>query len=80
MNRIELEQKFNREERATIKKFLEFVNYNSLNDSEFADVLDVEQLNQFSDVAESDEDLKAGVKDWLKLKKVRLRGAFTPDN
>ncbi len=80
MNRIELEQKFNREERATIKKFLEFVNYNSLKDSEFADVLDVEQLNQFSDVAESDEDLKAGVREWLKLKKVRLRGAFTPDN
>jgi hypothetical protein len=80
MNRIELEQKFNAEERATIKKFLEFVNYNSLKDSEFADVLDVEQLNQFSDVAESDEDLKANVKEWLRLKKVRLRGVFTPDN
>jgi hypothetical protein len=80
MNRIELEQKFNAAERATIKKFLELVNYNSLKDSEFADILDVEQLNQFSDVAESDEDLKANVKKWLRLKKVRLRGAFTPDN
>jgi hypothetical protein len=80
MNRIELEQKFNAAERVTIKKFLEFVNYNSLKDSEFADVLDVEQLNQFSDVAESDEDLKANVKEWLRLKKVRLRGVFTPDN
>jgi hypothetical protein len=80
MNRIELEQKFNSAERATIKKFLDFVNYNSLKDSEFADVLDVEELNQFSDVAESDEDLKTNVREWLRLKKVRLRGAFTPDN
>jgi hypothetical protein len=51
-----------------------------LKDSEFADVLDVEELNQFSTVAESDEDLKASVKEWLRLKKVRLRGVFTPDN
>jgi hypothetical protein len=80
MNKIELEQKFNTAERATIKKFLDFVNYNSLKDSEFADILDVEQLNQFSRLAESDEDLKAGVKEWLRIKKVRLRGAFTPDN
>jgi hypothetical protein len=80
MNKNELEQKFNVAERATIKKFLEFVNYNTLKDSNFADVLDIEQLNQFSDVAESDEDLKAGVREWLRLKKVRLRGAFTPDN
>jgi hypothetical protein len=80
MNKIELEQKFNEAERATIKKFLDFVNYNSLKDSEFADILDVEELNQFSDVAESDEDLKTNVREWLRLKKIRLRGAFTQDN
>jgi hypothetical protein len=76
MNRIELENKFNPAERLVIKRFLALVNETS-KDSDFADNESLEQLNQFSDIAESDEQITQSVKDWLRLKKVRLRGNFT---
>ncbi len=77
MNKIEIENKFNPAERLVIKRFLAFVNENSLKDSNFADDASLEQLNQFSEMAETDDDIKNNVREWLRLKKVRLRGNFT---
>jgi hypothetical protein len=77
MNRYELEQKFNPADRLVIKRFLALVNENSLKDSNFADNASLDQLNQFSEMAETDADIKNNVREWLRLKKVRLRGNFT---
>ncbi len=77
MNRIELEQKFTTSERAVIKRFLTLINDATSKNSDFADESDIAALNEFSDMAESDEDIKTNVKEWLRLKKVRLRGNFT---
>jgi hypothetical protein len=80
MNITEIKQRFTMAEMMTIKKFLAYINETADKDSKFADDGELETLNQFSDLAESDEEIATGVKDWLRLKKVRLRGAFTPDN
>jgi hypothetical protein len=77
MNRYELEQKFNPADRLVIKRFLAFVNENALNDSNFSDNASLNELNQFSEMADSDEDIKTSVRDWLHKKKVRLRGNQT---
>ncbi len=77
MNRIEIENKFNPAERLVIKRFLAFVNENSLKDSNFSDDASLNELNQFSEMAETDDDIKNNVREWLRLKKVRLRGNFT---
>jgi hypothetical protein len=77
MNIKELEQKFSANDRIVIKRFLAFVNENALNDSNFANDSSLAELNQFSGLSESDEDIKTNVREWLRLKKVRLRGNFT---
>lgn len=77
MNIVEIKQKFTAAEMSVIKKFLAYINETANKDSKFADDGELETLNQFSDLAESDEDLKAGVKEWLRLKKIRLRGNQT---
>lgn len=75
-----IEQKFNPSELSTIKRFLAWVNESAKNDSKFADDESLDELNQFSELAESDEDIRTSVKDWLKLKKTRLRGASQTNN
>ncbi len=77
MNRIDIQNKFSANDRLVIKRFLAFVNENALNDSNFANDSSLDELNQFSDLAESDEDIKTNVREWLKLKKTRLRGNQT---
>jgi hypothetical protein len=77
MNIEQIENKFTTSERLVIKRFLAFVNENALNDSNFANDSSLDELNQFSDLAESDEDIKTNVREWLKLKKTRLRGNQT---
>ncbi len=77
MNRYEIEQKFSANERLVIKRFLAFVNENAIKNTNFADDSSIDELNQFSDIAETDDDIKNNVREWLRLKKVRLRGNFT---
>ncbi len=77
MNRQEIEQQFSISERAVIKRFLTLVNDTATKNSSFADSTDIESLNQFSDLANTDEDIESNVKEWLRLKKIRLRGNFT---
>jgi mRNA degradation ribonuclease J1/J2 len=77
MTRQEIEQQFTTSERVVIKRFLTLVNDTATKNSSFADSTDIESLNQFSDLAETDEDIKTNVKEWLRLKKIRLRGNFT---
>jgi hypothetical protein len=77
MNRQEIEQQFSISERVVIKRFLTLVNDTATKNPNFADSTDIESLNQFSDLAETDDEIKTSVKDWLKLKKVRLRGNQT---
>jgi hypothetical protein len=77
MNRLEIEKQFTASDRLIIKRFLTLVNDAATKNSSFADSTDIDSLNQFSDLAESDEQITQSVKDWLKLKKVRLRGNFT---
>ncbi len=77
MNIKQIEQRFNPAELLVIKRFLAFVNETTKTDSGFADDASLEQLNQFSGLAESDEQITQSVKEWLRLKKVRLRGNFT---
>jgi hypothetical protein len=76
MNIKQIEQRFNPAELLVIKRFLAFVN-ETANDSGFADDASLEQLNQFSAIADTDEGIKASVKEYLRLKKVRLRGNQT---
>ncbi len=74
----DIENKFSANDRLVIKRFLKFVNENALNDSNFSDEASLEQLNQFSEIAEeTDADIRANVLDWLRLKKTRLRGNQT---
>ncbi len=77
MNRIEIEQNFNQTELAVIKKFLAWVNQTAQTDNNFANDSSLAELNQFGTFAETDEDITKSVKEWLRLKKVRLRGNFT---
>ncbi len=77
MNRYEIEQKFSANDRIVIKRFLAFVNENAIKNTNFADDSSIDELNQFSDIAETDDDIKNNVREWLRLKKVRLRGNFT---
>ncbi len=73
----DIKQNFNQTELATIKKFLKYVNDTAQTDSGFADDASLDQLNQFSAIAETDEQITQSVRDWLRLKKVRLRGSQT---
>jgi mRNA degradation ribonuclease J1/J2 len=78
MNIKEIEQQFTTSERAVIKRFLTLVNDTATKNSSFANSTDIESLNQFSEMSEeTDEQITQSVKDWLKLKKVRLRGNQT---
>ncbi len=76
MNIKEIKQNFNQTELLVIKKFLEYVN-GTKTDSDFANDSSLDELNQFSAIAETDDDIKNNVREWLRLKKVRLRGNLT---
>jgi hypothetical protein len=73
MNIKEIKQNFNQTELLTIKKFLAYIN----DTGDFANDTSLDELNQFSAIAETDDDIKNNVREWLRLKKVRLRGNFT---
>ncbi len=73
----DIKQNFNQTELAAIRKFLKYVNDTAQTDSDFANDSSLDQLNQFSAIAETDDDIKTNVREWLRLKKVRLRGNFT---
>jgi hypothetical protein len=77
MNLRDIKQNFNQTELALIKKFLAWINDTAKTDSDFADEQSLDELNQFGTFAETDEDITQSVKEWLRLKKVRLRGNFT---
>jgi hypothetical protein len=78
MNISDIKKEFSPSDQLVIKRFLKFVNENALNDSNFSDDASLEQLNQFSEMAEeTDADIRATVRDWLRLKKTRLRGNQT---
>ncbi len=77
MNIKEIKQNFSQTELLVIKKFLEYVNGTAQTDSNFANDSSLDELNQFSAIAETDDDIKTNVREWLRLKKVRLRGNFT---
>jgi hypothetical protein len=77
MNITDIKKQFSPSDQIIIKRFLAFVNENALNDSNFSDDASIDELNQFSEMADSDEDIKTSVRDWLHKKKVRLRGNFT---
>ncbi len=77
MNIKEIKQNFNQTELLAIKKFLKYVNDTSQTDSNFANDSSLADLNQFSDIAETDEQITQSVKDWLKKKKTFLRGSQT---
>ncbi len=75
MTLVDIKKEFSPSDQIVIKRFLKFVNENALNDSNFSDEASLEQLNQFSEMAEeTDDDIKKNVRDWLRLKKTRLRG------
>jgi hypothetical protein len=78
MTLSDIKKEFSPNDQIVIKRFLKFVNENALNDSNFSDNESLEQLNQFSEMAEeTDADIRANVLDWLRLKKTRLRGNQT---
>jgi hypothetical protein len=77
MNIKDIKENFNQTELLTIKKFLAWVNQTAQTDNNFSDDTSLDQLNQFSAIAETDDDIKTNVREWLRLKKVRLRGNFT---
>lgn len=77
MNRLQLEKQFTPAERIIIKRFLTMVNDATTQSTDFAASSDVDTLNQFSELAETDEQISQNVKEWLRLKKVRLRGNQT---
>jgi predicted RecB family nuclease len=77
MNRYEIEQQFTTNERLVIKRFLTLINDTATKNSSFGDASDIAALNEFSDLSETDEQITQSVKDWLRLKKVRLRGNQT---
>jgi hypothetical protein len=73
MNIKEIKQNFNQTELLTIKKFLAYIN----DTGDFVNDSSLDELNQFSAIAETDEQITQSVREWLRLKKVRLRGNFT---
>jgi hypothetical protein len=73
----DIKQNFNQTELSTIKKFLKWVNDTAQTDSDFANDSSLDELNQFGNLANKDEDIESNVKEWLRLKKVRLRGNQT---
>jgi hypothetical protein len=77
MNIKEIEQNFNQADLLVIKRFLAWVNQTASKSSDFADDKSLDELNQFSNLSETDDDIKTNVREWLRLKKVRLRGNFT---
>jgi hypothetical protein len=77
MNIKEIKQEFSQTELLVIKRFLAYVNGTAQTDSNFANDSSLDELNQFSDMSESDDDIKTSVREYLRLKKVRLRGNFT---
>lgn len=78
MNLSDIKKEFSPSDQIVIKRFLKFVNENALNDNNFSDEASLDELNQFSDLAEeTDADIRANVLDWLRLKKTRLRGNQT---
>jgi hypothetical protein len=77
MNIKEIKQEFSQTELLVIKRFLAYVNGTKQTDSDFANDASLDELNQFSDLSESDADIRTNVKEWLRLKKVRMRGNFT---
>jgi hypothetical protein len=78
MTIADIKKEFSPNDQIVIKRFLKFVNENALNDSNFTDEANLEQLNQFNEIAEeTDADIRANVLDWLRLKKTRLRGNQT---
>jgi hypothetical protein len=77
MNITDIKKQFSPSDQIIIKRFLAFVNENALKDSNFSDDASINELNQFSAIAETDDDIKNNVREWLRLKKVRLRGNFT---
>jgi hypothetical protein len=77
MNIRDIKQNFSQTELLAIKKFLKYVNDTRQTDSNFSDDASLDELNQFSGLAESDEQITQSVREWLRLKKVRLRGNFT---
>jgi hypothetical protein len=77
MNIKQIEQRFNQTELTVIKKFLKYVNDTAQTDNNFSDDASLNELNQFSELSETDDDIKTNVREWLRLKKVRLRGNQT---
>jgi predicted DNA-binding protein (UPF0278 family) len=73
----DIRQNFNQTELAAIRKFLKYVNDTAQTDSNFANDSSLDELNQFSAIAETDEQITQSVKDWLKKKKTFLRGNTT---
>jgi hypothetical protein len=73
-----IEQRFSPTDQLVIKRFLAYVNDTAQTNGDFADASDIDALNQFGlTEPESDDDIRSNVKEWLRLKKVRLRGNFT---
>jgi hypothetical protein len=78
MTLADIKKEFSPNDQIVIKRFLKFVNENALNDSNFSDDASLDELNQFSEMAEeTEDDIKTNVRDWLRLKKTRLRGNQT---
>ncbi len=77
MNIKDIKQNFNQTELAAVKKFLKLINDSAQTDNNFSDEQSLDELNQFSDLSNTDDDIRTSVKEWLRLKKVRLRGSFT---
>jgi hypothetical protein len=77
MNIKEIKETFSQTELLTIKKWLAYVNGTAQTDSDFTNDSSLDELNQDSDLSNTDEGIKASVKEYLRLKKIRLRGNFT---
>jgi hypothetical protein len=78
MTTKDIENKFSANDKIVIARFLKLVNETAANDSNFSDNASLDELNQFSEMAEeTDADIRANVLDWLRLKKTRLRGNQT---
>jgi hypothetical protein len=75
----DIENKFSANDKLVIARFLKLVNETAANDSNFSDDASLDELNQFSEMAEEEtaDDIRANVLDWLRLKKTRLRGNQT---
>ncbi len=76
MTLADIKKEFSPNDQIVIRRFLAFVN-ETANDSNFADASSLDELNKFSEMADSDDDIKKSVQEYLRLKKVRLRGNLT---